>query len=101
MKSPMSDYAEQEVAELNQENNRLEHGINENQREIKRLRGIVREYSQFRSGVRFMQVELDIPISGRMIGDVMEEVWGRTLDMDAKELSFIFNGHRISIRKEE
>jgi hypothetical protein len=86
---------------LMNENNSLERGINENQREIRRLRGIALEYSQFRSGVRFMQVEVDILVSGRMIGDIMDEAWSRALDMDARELSFIFNGRRISIRKEE
>jgi hypothetical protein len=96
----MSDYAEQEVAELNQEKDRLERGLNETQREIRRLRGIAREYSQFRSRARFMQVELDIPGSARTIGDVMEEAWGRALDMDAQELSFVFNAHKITIKKE-
>jgi hypothetical protein len=73
--------------------------IKECQREIRRLRSIVRQYN----GVTILDAKLDLSVSGRSIGDAMEEAFYIASEIGAERLSFDFNSYKITIdkRKEE
>lgn len=93
----MSYDMEEEIERLKQEISKEERRTAECQREISRLRGIVRNYS----GVSLLDVEFDMGVSGQTIGAVMENAWEKALDLDVKRLCFTFNSHKITIEKEE
>jgi len=93
----MDEWTAEEIGRLKLEVAKEEGRTRECQREIERLRCIVRTYQD----MNFLDVELDISVSGRHISDVMEIAWQRALELDAKRLSFSFNSHKITIEKEE
>jgi hypothetical protein len=68
----------------------------ENQKEIRRLRGIVRENERLYSGIQLINVRAEPAASGRTIGEVIEEMWNKALDFKAHELSFNFQNHTIT-----
>ena len=48
-----------------------------------------------------LDVVCSFSVSGRLLGDVMEEAWEIAHKIGTKRLSFNFNSHKITIEKEE
>jgi hypothetical protein len=71
----------------------------ENQKEIRRLRGVVREQERLYSGIHLINVQAKPAAFGRPIGEVMDEMWVKALDLKVDELSFIFSGHTNTIKQ--
>jgi len=92
----MDEWTAEEIGRLKLEVAKEEDRTRECQREISRLSNIVRQYQD----INFLDVELDISVSGKHITDVMEYAWNRALELDTKRLSFSFNSHKIIIEKE-
>jgi hypothetical protein len=90
-----------EICDLHQEIEKEEARTASCQKEINRLRMIIRKQSSLMEGLRLKKVEAGPFGSGRLIGDVMEEMWSKTLDIDAEEFSFTFNSYKITIQKED
>lgn len=89
-----------EICDLHKEIEKEETRTASCQKEVNRLRMIVRRQSNLMEGLRLKKVEAGPLGSGRLIGDVMEEMWSKALDLDAEEFSFTFNSHKITIQKE-
>jgi len=92
----MDEFATEEIGRLKLEVAKEEERTRQCQHESKMLRSIVNQYKD----VNFLDIELDISVSGKHITDVMEYAWDRAITFDAKRLSFSFNSHRIIIEKE-
>jgi len=92
----MDEWVAEEIGRLKLEVAKEEDRTRKCQQEINRLRGVVQQYQD----VSFLDIELDISVSGKHISDVMEYAWNKALDFDAKCLSFSFNSHKIIIEKE-
>ena len=95
--------AEAEIERLKREVSEEEGWTAECQKELRRLRAVIRgnsEETRKMDRIKILDVEFDVSVCGRFIGSVMEEAWNKALDLDARRLSFSFNGHRIIIEKE-
>jgi hypothetical protein len=87
--------SELEIAELKGALDAEERRTRVCQKEIARLRGVIEEMKSDNAGV-----EIDIDVSIRSIGDVMEEAWSRAMNIKEKRVSFFFDSYKISIEKE-
>jgi hypothetical protein len=79
----------------------FEDSLAECQKEIRRLREALREDREQMKpyeGVEILKVKANPGGSGKLIGDVVTEMWEKALALKAQELSFEFNSHTITIR---
>jgi hypothetical protein len=97
----MDDWTAEEIGRLKLEIEKEERRTRECQREIERLRVIIRKENNITEKTKILDAECNISVSGRTIGDAMEEAWFITHELGAKRLSFCFNFHKITIEEEE
>jgi len=97
----MDEWAAEEIGRLKLEVANEEKRTRECQREIERLRAIVRKANDIAEKTQILDVECNISVSGRLVGDAMEEAWCIAHELGTKRLSFTFNSHKITIEKEE
>jgi len=97
----MDEWIAEEIGRLKLEVAKEENRTRECQREIERLRAIVRKADDIAEKTQILDVECNISVSGRLIGDAMEEAWYIAHELGTKRLSFTFNSHKIIIEKEE
>ncbi|GHV57815.1 hypothetical protein AGMMS49579_24230 [Spirochaetia bacterium] len=76
-----------------------EENVLECQKEIRRLRSVIRADERLYSGIQLLKVRAVPDVSGRTIGNVMEEMWIKAQDLKADELSFEFNRRTITIKQ--
>jgi hypothetical protein len=89
-----------EISDLHREIDKEEARTASCQKEINRLRMIIQKQSRLMEGLRLKKVEAGPIGSGRLISDVMEEMWSKAVDLDVEEFSFTFNSHKITIQKD-
>jgi hypothetical protein len=77
-----------------------EEAVTECQKEIRRLRGVVRDYEQIYSGTQLLKVKAEPAYPGDPIANVMTEMWSKAIALKADELSFDFNGRTVTIKQD-